>query len=78
MPDVRENRPVELDAGARSEDLLARLTLEEKAALTVGRNAWTTHPVERLGIPAVWVSDGPTGRCKARTGSDMSLGQTNV
>ena len=77
MPDVRENRPVELDAAAWIADLLAQLTLEEKAALTVGRDAWTTHPVERLGIPVVWVSDGPTGRRNARTGSDTSLSQTS-
>jgi len=50
------------------------LTLEEKTALTVGRDFWTTTPVERLGIPALWLSDGPTGVRKAPTSGDMGLG----
>src|SRR5690349_13906005 len=58
----------------RVEQVLAQLTLEEKAALTVGRDSWTTLPVERLGVPSVWVSDGPTGLRKATSGGDMSLG----
>jgi beta-glucosidase len=56
--------------------VLDQLTLEEKAALTVGRDAWTTVPVERLGIPSVWLSDGPTGLRKLRASDDMSLENT--
>ncbi len=37
------------------------MTLEEKAALCTGASGWTTTPVERLGIPAMLVSDGPHG-----------------
>ena len=37
------------------------MTLEEKAALCTGASAWTTTPVERLGIPEMIVSDGPHG-----------------
>jgi beta-glucosidase len=54
--------------------LLGQLTLEEKAALTVGRDSWTTVPVERLGIPSVWLSDGPTGLRKSHSGTDMGVG----
>jgi len=57
-------------------DLLAELTVEEKAALTVGRDAWTTEPVERLGIPSVWLSDGPTGLRKLRRSDDLSVGDS--
>lgn len=41
--------------------LIAQMTLEEKAALCTGASAWTTTPVERLGIPEMVVSDGPHG-----------------
>ncbi|HUS14477.1 MAG TPA: glycoside hydrolase family 3 N-terminal domain-containing protein, partial [Chloroflexia bacterium] len=59
---------------SRVEQALSQMTLEEKAALTVGRDAWTTQPVERLGVPSVWVSDGPTGLRKVPTASSMGLG----
>lgn len=41
--------------------LIAQMTLEEKAALCTGATAWTTTPVERLGVPEMFVSDGPHG-----------------
>ena len=37
------------------------MTLDEKASLTAGANMWYLPPVERLGIPALKVSDGPSG-----------------
>ena len=42
-------------------ELIAQMTLEEKAALCTGASAWTTTPVERLGIPALLMTDGPHG-----------------
>lgn len=41
--------------------LLAQLTLEEKASLCLGSDFWHTAPVERLGVPAIMMSDGPHG-----------------
>jgi len=41
--------------------LIEQMTLEEKAALCTGASAWTTTPIERLGIPEMLVSDGPHG-----------------
>jgi len=45
----------------RVEDLLDRLTLGEKVALMAGQASFTMHGVERLGVPPVRVTDGPTG-----------------
>lgn len=44
--------------------ILDQMTLEEKAALCTGASMWTTVPVERLGVPAIKMTDGPHGvRC---------------
>lgn len=51
-------------------ELLAELTLEEKAALLGGSGDWTTTAVERLGIREVTVSDGPHGLRKVVESSD--------
>lgn len=42
-------------------NLLKELTLEEKAGLCSGKDAWLTKAVERLGIPSARMSDGPHG-----------------
>ena len=43
------------------ERLVGAMTLDEKASLTAGASMWYLPPVERLGIPALKVSDGPSG-----------------
>src|SRR5689334_20105115 len=43
------------------DDLLDRMTLDEKVALLAGSDAWHTTPIPRLGIPALKVTDGPNG-----------------
>ena len=42
-------------------DVLAEMTLEEKAFLCVGDSSFSTYPIERLGIPKIWLLDGATG-----------------
>ncbi len=42
-------------------EIIAKMTLEEKAGLCSGADFWHTKAVERLGVPASMVSDGPHG-----------------
>lgn len=45
----------------RIESWVEQMTLAEKVALLAGASAWYTVPIERLGIPAIKVTDGPNG-----------------
>ncbi len=55
--------------------LIEQMTLEEKASLCSGGDFWHTKPIERLGIPAVMMSDGPHGLRK-QEGEGDHLGLT--
>ena len=52
------------------DELISKLTLEEKASLCSGSGFWHTRAVPRLGIPAVMMCDGPHGLRKQETESD--------
>lgn len=50
--------------------LVAQMSLQEKAACASGRNFWHMQGCERLGLPAVMVTDGPHGLRKQQRGGD--------
>ena len=50
-----------LDLEKRVEDLLGRLTIEEKFKLSSGRFMWQTKPIKRLGVKPFIMYDGPHG-----------------
>ncbi len=52
-----ETRPVE----ERVKNALSLMTLEEKVALCHAQSKFSSKGVARLGIPEVWMSDGPHG-----------------
>jgi beta-glucosidase len=54
---LNNNQPIE----ARVNDLLPRLTLEEKVSLVHADSNFSTAGVPRLGIPKLWMDDGPLG-----------------
>ena len=59
----------ELNLEKRVEDLLGRLTLEEKFRLSIGVQMFYTRPIRRLGIPHFRMCDGPHGIGPHSTGN---------
>ncbi len=66
-----ENR--EYSIGAKAKELVAQMTLEEKASLCSGKDCWNLKGITRLGLASIMVDDGPHGLRK-QVGSTDNLG----
>lgn len=53
------------------EQILEQMTIEEKIALCSGEDFWHTKKMEKYGIPAIAMSDGPHGLRKQEESADM-------
>ncbi|MGD1086121.1 MAG: glycoside hydrolase family 3 C-terminal domain-containing protein [Verrucomicrobiota bacterium] len=67
------SQPVE----ARVENLLSQLTLEEKVSLLHAKSTFSVAGVPRLGIPELWMDDGPMGVREEVGEGFRNLGRTN-
>ena len=81
-PVSAQSKPVYLDASQpvekRIDDLLSRLTLDEKLSIIHANGKFRSGGVERLGVPALWTADGPQGvREELKLDSWENAGWTN-
>ena len=61
----------------KARELVAQMTLEEKASLCSGKNFWESTAVERLGVSSFMLTDGPHGlRKQAGEADHLGLNQS--
>jgi beta-glucosidase len=68
---LSETTQAQTDYTAKAKNMVSQMTLEEKALLLSGNGWWQTHAIDRLNIPAIFMTDGPHGLRKS-TGAGLS------
>lgn len=58
----------------KHENIIAKMSLEEKALMMSGKNTWQTQDFPQYGIPAMMMSDGPHGMRTQPPGAGDHLG----
>ncbi|MCF0112639.1 MAG: hypothetical protein HUJ60_01510, partial [Bacilli bacterium] len=53
----------------KHQDLISKLTLEEKCSLLSGLDFWQTKPIRDI-LPSAFLSDGPSGLRKQEAAAD--------
>jgi len=61
---------IEMGMALKHEELIEKLTLDEKVSLLSGKNFWETKNIDRCGIPSIFLSDGPNGLRKQAKAAD--------
>ena len=55
----------------KHQDIISKMTLEEKCYYLSGKDFWSTHSFKRLGVQSVTLSDGPHGIRKQEGAGDQ-------
>ena len=61
----------------KHQEIIDKMTIEEKAAFLSGKSEWETRDIPRLSIPSIFCADGPHGvRKQAGAGDHLGLNES--